>query len=96
MARLSQLTTLKAFPTVVAVMYVFFFSSFPPSHTKTNTRGNKNKKKQDKTLFLLGDERANLHPVLLSLHVIFVREHNRVVNQVCPPSFLHSSLTNQN
>jgi hypothetical protein len=34
--------------------------------------------RSDGDMFILGDDRANQHPLILSMHVLFWREHNRV------------------
>lgn len=44
---------------------------------------NENPRREPETeLFLAGDVRANENPVLLSLHTIFLREHNRRANEL--------------
>lgn len=37
---------------------------------------------EDMYCFKAGDKRANQHPALTSLHTLFVRQHNRVVNEL--------------
>ncbi len=37
----------------------------------------------DDELFVAGDVRANEHVVLLSLHTLFMREHNRLCERIC-------------
>lgn len=33
-------------------------------------------------LYYPGDKRANQHPALTALHIIFLRQHNRIVNEL--------------
>lgn len=40
------------------------------------------KPEQGMFCFKAGDKRVNQHPALLALHTIFLRQHNRVVNEL--------------
>lgn len=47
-----------------------------------NTNRLNNAPTSGKQLFLAGDHRANEHPVLTSLHTIFMREHNSIAREL--------------
>lgn len=49
-----------------------------PYNTAGFTNANDAHRMEDNQLFLAGDIRANENPELLSLHILFVREHNRI------------------
>jgi len=50
-----------------------------PTREQVNIRPNTRKiRSEHQTDFVAGDDRANEHPFLTSLHIVFVREHNRV------------------
>lgn len=47
-----------------------------------NTAGLFNAPSKNSAFFLAGDHRANEHPVLTSLHVLFLREHNLLASEL--------------
>lgn len=47
-----------------------------------NRRGFVNSPSGNKAFFLAGDHRANEHPVLTSIHTLFVREHNSICDDL--------------
>lgn len=52
----------------------------PQSPEPTNDQCSK--PEQGQFCFKAGDKRANQHPGLLALHTIFLRQHNRLVNEL--------------
>lgn len=47
-----------------------------------NTAGLRNSPDSSARFFLAGDHRANENPALLAMHTLFVREHNRLVDEI--------------
>ena len=52
-----------------------------PFNTDGFTNANDAHRLEDNQLFLAGDIRANENPELLSLHTLFIREHNRIATE---------------
>ena len=72
----------------------FNFKFCMPSSTREqlNSRPNTNLLRPEKTDdFMAGEMRVNEHPFLTTLHIIFVREHNRIAKLLKEylPSALH-------
>jgi peroxidase len=53
---------------------------FPPHHPKAKTECDLND--EEGVCYLMGDKRANQSPGLTSHHIIFLREHNRLANEL--------------
>lgn len=47
-----------------------------------NTNNFRNSPSNSSTFFLAGDHRANEHPVLTSIHTLFLREHNQIADKL--------------
>lgn len=52
-----------------------------PFNTEGFENANDAHRVQDSQLFLAGDVRANENPELASLHILFIREHNRIADE---------------
>ncbi|MFM8424227.1 MAG: peroxidase family protein, partial [Chloroflexota bacterium] len=57
-------------------------NDFMPLNTEGFENANDAHRVDDAQLFLAGDVRANENPELSSLHILFIREHNRIADEV--------------
>ncbi|PXF40415.1 Peroxinectin A [Gracilariopsis chorda] len=54
----------------------------PKGMLQLNTQRLRNAPSNQPHFFLAGDHRANEHPMLTALHILFVREHNRICREL--------------
>lgn len=66
--------------------------NFMPFNTDGFENANDAHQVEDTQLFLAGDVRANENPELASLHILFVREHNRIADEAAQ---LHEDWTDE-
>eukprot|EP01094_Clydonella_sp_ATCC50884_P022136 TRINITY_DN503_c0_g1_i3.p1 TRINITY_DN503_c0_g1~~TRINITY_DN503_c0_g1_i3.p1 ORF type:complete len:447 (+),score=118.39 TRINITY_DN503_c0_g1_i3:181-1521(+) len=68
-------------PEYMAVSY-YEYGTLPPLNTKGLIMENEAHRVPESELFAMGDPRGNENPVLIAIHTIFLREHNRWVNEL--------------